>query len=57
MHDGGHHWFIMLVKIKDKQAEIWDLLPDARRTRDREIQVNSIVSPTNFFIKTMSLVF
>ena len=48
MHDGGHYWFILLVKIKDKQAEIWDPLPDARRTRDREIQVNSIVSPTNF---------
>ncbi|XP_052297794.1 ubiquitin-like-specific protease 1A isoform X2 [Citrus sinensis] len=43
MHDGGHHWFMVLVKIKDKQAEIWDPLPDARRTRDREIQVNSIL--------------
>lgn len=42
MHDGGHHWFILLVKIKDKHAEIWDPLPDARRTRDPEIQVNSI---------------
>lgn len=34
---------MLLVKIKDKQAEIWDPLPDARRTRDREIQVNSIL--------------
>ena len=51
MHDGGHHWFLLLVKIKDKQTEIWDPLPDARRTRDREIQANTIVSLIIFHLK------
>ena len=51
MYDGGHHWFLLLVKIKDKQAKIWDLLPDARRTRDREIQANTIVSLIIFHLK------
>ena len=51
MYDGGHHWFMLLVKIKDKQAEIWGPLLDARQTRDREIQANTIVSLIIFRLK------